>query len=152
MVGNEACDAGLLEGCSKDCSSSLPTYSCLEGSPLSPSICTEIKNEEKQQAEAAQTAGRVGSAVTSSINVMAVFSSFLTLGPGLFMLIHLQAILCVLALIGELENPNIIQVLQTTVNPLDMNLIPDKWIPNIQFSGFEFNPNFNDELISKSGY
>lgn len=82
-------------------------------------------------AESAQTTGRVGSAVTSSINVMAAYSSLLTLGPGLFVLIHLQAILCVFALIGELENPNIIQVLQTTINPLDMNIIPDKWIPKI---------------------
>lgn len=86
------------------------------------------------------------------MNVVAAFSSLLSLGPGLFMLVHLQVILCVLALIGEIENQNIIQVLQTTINPLDMNLIPEKWIPKIQFSGFEFNPNFNNELISNSGY
>lgn len=83
---------------------------------------------------------------------MAAFNSFLTLGPGLFMLVHMQAILCVLALVGELENPNIIQIIQTSINPLDMNLIPDKWIPKIHFSGFEFDPIFNNDLISNSGY
>jgi len=33
-----------------------------------------------------------------------------------------------------------------------MNIIPDKWIPKIQFSGFEFLPKFNDDLVSNSGY
>jgi len=83
---------------------------------------------------------------------VAAFSSFLSLGPGLFMLVHLQAILCVFALIGELDNVHVIKVLQTTINPLDMNIIPDSWIAKIKFSGFEFNPIFNDELISNSGY
>jgi len=35
---------------------------------------------------------------------------------------------------------------------MDMNLIPDDWIPKIRFSGFEFNPIFNDDLFSASGY
>jgi len=68
------------------------------------------------------------------------------------MLIHLQAILCVFALIGELDNVHVIKVLQTTINPLDMNIMPDSWIPKINFSGFEFNPIFNNELVSHSGY
>ena len=74
------------------------------------------------------------------------------MGPGLFMLIHLEAILWVFALIGNLENSYIIWVLQTTINPLDMSMIPDKWIPKISFKGFEFIPFFNDDTTSNSGY
>ena len=55
-------------------------------------------------------------------------------------------------MIGNLENKYIIRVLQITINPFDMNLIPDKWIPKISFKGFEFSPFFNDDLKSNSGY
>lgn len=68
------------------------------------------------------------------------------------MLIHLESILRVFALIGNLQNKYIIRVLQITINPLDMNLIPDKWIPKISFKGFEFAPFFNDDQTSNSGY
>jgi len=35
---------------------------------------------------------------------------------------------------------------------MDMNPIPDKWIPKISFASFNFNPIFNEELYSASGY
>jgi len=33
-----------------------------------------------------------------------------------------------------------------------MNIIPQKWIPQIKFSGFEFSPVYNEEEIAESGY
>jgi len=52
-----------------------------------------------------------GSVVVSLINALASIGSVLSLGPGLFMLIHMQALLCVMALIGNLENLLVIKIL-----------------------------------------
>lgn len=67
------------------------------------------------------------------------------------MLIHLQSILRTLALVGEIKNVFIVKVLQTSINPNEMDFIPLSMIPKIKISGFEFAPVFNNELYSNSG-
>lgn len=90
--------------------------------------------------------------VASVANTVVSLTSLNSLGPGLFILIHLQAILGILALIGDLQNEQIIKVLQTKINPLEKNIIPDNWIPKIKLFTFEFAPIFNNALMSNSGF
>ena len=45
-----------------------------------------------------------------------------------------------------------VTVLQTSINPFDLNLIPDNWIPKIEFKGFEFELKKNGKLFADSGY
>jgi len=33
-----------------------------------------------------------------------------------------------------------------------MNIIPPKWIPTIKFSGFEFEPMYNNDEVAHSGF
>lgn len=90
--------------------------------------------------------------MSSSMSVVSSFTSVLSLGPELFMLIHLQSILRALALIGHIPNKFIVKVLQTTINPYEMLIIPHKLVPKIHISSFDFEPIFNDELYEQSGH
>lgn len=44
-MGLEACDDGNKNdgvGCKPDCTGTLPGFSCTGGSPISPSVCSEV--------------------------------------------------------------------------------------------------------------
>ena len=40
VMPGEVCDDGGLGGCTSNCQAITPGYSCLPGSPTSPSVCT----------------------------------------------------------------------------------------------------------------
>lgn len=68
----------------------------------------------------AETQAKTSAAVGSSLNALGSIGSVLSLGPGLFMLIHLQTILSCLVLIGSHVNEYVVKVLQTSLNPFDL--------------------------------
>ena len=62
-------------------------------------------------------------------------------------MINMNTILTNLVLVGEPTNPFVVSALQVSINPMDLNLIPQKYIPRLNFNYFTFDPMFNDEIF-----
>lgn len=47
-MADEACDAGLLEGCKADCTGVLTGWSCTGGNETSPTVCVSTCGDGKK--------------------------------------------------------------------------------------------------------
>lgn len=91
-----------------NCDSILDGWTCTEGDDTKPSECSKgsIAESEQMVASAVATAK-----ATAAVSAVSSISSLFSLGPGLFMLIHLQSILSTLVLIGNHTNQYVVKVL-----------------------------------------
>ena len=135
-MGKEECDAGGQElGCTDDCLGIDDYYECEKGNGNTPSKC-KVKSAQLQNEAVVQQGKDMSTAISSLSNVLLILTSITqigTLGPTYFIMIHMQQLLRALVLVGQHSNMYMVEFLQVRFNPLEMIMIPDSWIPDIDF-------------------
>lgn len=87
------CDSGKEIGCLEDCSASIPGMFCEGGTVNTPSVCFKGFDPQGETAvNSVKSSTRTSVSVGSSLNALGALPRLLTLGPGLFMLVHLSSI------------------------------------------------------------
>ena len=106
---------------------------CLTGYKLSETkVC--IHTGDEGLIELLSSLTRAMAVAVSSMIAIQQVSSFVTMGPSVFIMMHQQQLLKSIALVGNIQNPQILDSLRDDVNPFNQVLIPDEYVPNITIS------------------